>query len=180
MMTRLLGIVLLAAASAIAQGQASRSMFPWWDSPVVRDLNLSEDQARQIRTALREQRSHLIDLRAAVEKAEGDVEDLFNEDAVDQKRTAEAIEKLVQARTDLTRVFSMLSLKLRAVLTPQQWRELPAAPPATAAATDARAWPAAGFATVAATRSASPSCSAICHPAQASRSGSRRRSCRVR
>ena len=124
MTTKILGVLLLAYAAAFAQGQASRSMFPWWDSPVARDLNLSEDQARQIRGALREQRSHLIDLRAALEKAEGDVEDLFNEETIDQKRTAEAIEKLVQARTDLTRVFSMLSLKLRAVLTPQQWREL--------------------------------------------------------
>jgi Spy/CpxP family protein refolding chaperone len=117
-------VLLTAGGTALFAQQASRSLFPWWDSPMVRDLNLTEDQARQIRTALRDQRSQLIDLRAAVEKAEGEVEDLFNEDSIDQKKTGEAIEKLVRARTDLTRAYALVSLKLRAMLTTQQWREL--------------------------------------------------------
>jgi Spy/CpxP family protein refolding chaperone len=90
----------------------------------VRDLHLTEEQARQIRTTLREQRSPLIDLRAAVEKAEGEVEDLFNEDTIDSKKAASAIDELVQARTRLMRAYAGVSLKLRAVLTSHQWREL--------------------------------------------------------
>src|SRR5262245_22470334 len=123
-MLRLIALFSLAAALLLAQGQVSRSMYPWWDSPVVRDMNLTEEQARQIKTILSGQRSHLIDLRANVEKAEGDVEDLFNEDTVDQKRTADAVEKLIQARAELSRAYSNLSLRLRGVLTTQQWREL--------------------------------------------------------
>jgi Spy/CpxP family protein refolding chaperone len=117
-------VVVVCLLVAAAYGQNPRALVPWWDQPIVRDLNLSEEQHRQIRSALRETRSQMIDLRASVEKAEGEVEDLFNEDSVDQKRTAEAIDKLVDARRELTRAFSMLSLRLRAVLTTQQWREL--------------------------------------------------------
>jgi Spy/CpxP family protein refolding chaperone len=131
---RIVVIVWMMSGLTLFGQQGSRSLYPWWESPMVRDLHLSEDQARQIRTTLREQRGQLIDLRAAVEKAEGDVEDVFNEESIDQKRAGETIEKLVRARTELTRAYAMVSVKLRAVLTAQQWRELqrrrPQPPPA--------------------------------------------------
>ncbi len=99
-------------------------LFPWWDSPVVRDLHLSDDQTAQIRNVTREYRGRLIDQRAAVEKAEGDVQDVFNDDPLDSRRGTEAIDRLVAARSELTRTFSQLSLRLRGVLTAGQWREL--------------------------------------------------------
>jgi len=107
-----------------AQAQLPRGFYPWWESPITRDLNLNEEQTRQIRMIVREHRSRLIDLRGTVEKAEGEVEDIFNEENFDQARASEAIDRLVASRSDLTRTFSQMSLKLRAILTPQQWREL--------------------------------------------------------
>lgn len=105
-------------------GQSPRGMFPWWDSPLAKDLNLSDEQTKQIRATVQEFRSRLIDLRAAVEKAELNLEDQFNEDTVDARKANEAIDRLVTARGDLTRAFSQMSLKLRSVLTADQWREL--------------------------------------------------------
>ena len=96
----------------------------WWDSPLVNDLKLSADQQTQIRTVVREYRSKLIDLRAAVQKSEGDVQEFFNDDPLDQRRASEAIDRLVAARGELTRAMSQMSLRLRAVLTGEQWREL--------------------------------------------------------
>jgi len=114
--------------------QPSRSSFPWWETPLARDLSLSEDQSQKIRAITKEYRSRLIDQRAAVEKAEGEIEDLFNEDSPDQARGTAAIEKLAASRSELTRTFTQMSLRLRAVLTPAQWRELqrrrPQGPPA--------------------------------------------------
>ncbi len=115
-------MVTLAVAAVLAQ--PPRGYFAWWNSPLARDINLSEDQRKQIREVVRDYRNKLIDSRAAVEKAEGDVEDLFNEDQVDTRRTGEAVERLAAARADLTRTFSQMSLKLRTILTPQQWQEL--------------------------------------------------------
>jgi Spy/CpxP family protein refolding chaperone len=119
---RWLMLLLLMAPSAMAQ--LPRGMFAWWDTPIARDLNLSDDQLRQIRAAVRDHRGRLIDQRAALDKAEGEIDDLFNEETVDQKRAGDAIERLAAARADLTRTLTQMSLRLRSVLTPQQWREL--------------------------------------------------------
>jgi Spy/CpxP family protein refolding chaperone len=116
--------LMLTLAAVAVFAQPPRGYFPWWDSPLARDLNLSEEQRKQVREVVRDYRNKLIDARSAVEKAEGDVEDLFNEDQIDTRRTGEAVEKLAAARADLTRVFAQMSLKLRTILTPQQWQEL--------------------------------------------------------
>lgn len=125
--------LLLFLASLAAFGQPPRGFFQWWDSPVVRDLQLTDDQYKQIHSTVRDYRNRLIDLRAAVEKADNDVEDLLNEDKPDPKRSADVINRLVAARGDLTRAYTELSVKLRSSLTSQQWRELqrrrPMAPP---------------------------------------------------
>jgi Spy/CpxP family protein refolding chaperone len=122
-MFRSLSLLLtLAGVSLLAQPPCG--FFPWWDSPMVRDINLTEDQRRQVQEVVREYRGKLIDTRAAVEKAEGDVEDLFNEDQLDARRAGEAVDKLAASRGEMTRAFAQMSLKLRTLLTPQQWREL--------------------------------------------------------
>jgi Spy/CpxP family protein refolding chaperone len=115
-------LICLAAVPLLAQGP--RAMFQWWNSPMVRDLNLSSDQQQQIRSTLREYRDRVIDLRGAVDKAEGELEDAFNEERLDQRRANDAIDRLATARADMTRVISQMSLRLRGVLTPEQWREL--------------------------------------------------------
>ncbi len=53
---------------------------------MVRDLNLSEDQQKQIKSAVREYRTKLIDLRANAEKAEAEMEEAFNDEIFDQRR----------------------------------------------------------------------------------------------
>lgn len=120
---RLASLFLVLAALPLA-GQPPRAFFPWWEGNLVRDINLSEDQRRQVRDVVREYRGKLIDAHAAVEKAEGEVEDFFNDEQTDARRAGEAVEKLIAARGELTRAFAQMSLKLRAVLTPEQWRQL--------------------------------------------------------
>lgn len=122
-MKRVFLIVLLLAAP-LARAQMPRGFFPWWESRFARDLNLSDEQRQQIRVVLRDQRATLIDQRAAVEKAEAEVEDLFNDEQVDQKRALEAIDRLVNARGEMTRTYARMSLRLRSVLDADQWREL--------------------------------------------------------
>jgi Spy/CpxP family protein refolding chaperone len=116
--------ILICLAAMPGFGQGPRAMFPWWNSPMVRDLNLTSDQQQQIRSTLREYRDRVIDLRATVDKAEGELEDAFNDERLDQRRANDAIDRLATARAEMTRVISQMSLKLRTVLTPEQWREL--------------------------------------------------------
>jgi Spy/CpxP family protein refolding chaperone len=97
---------------------------PWWNGQTIRELNLSPDQLRQMRATMREYRPHLQELRAAVQKAEQDLQAAFNSDPVDAQKANEAIGRLVAARSELTRELSKMGLKLRTVLTFQQWQEV--------------------------------------------------------
>lgn len=119
-----IGLVLILLAGWTLWAQPPRGFFNWWDSPIAKDLNLSDDQMKQIRAVVRDYRTRLIDARAAVEKAEAEMEDAFNDESFSQARAGDAIERLVAARSELTRSFSQMSLRLRAVLTNEQWAEL--------------------------------------------------------
>ncbi len=57
-------------------------------------------------------------------QAEQALTDQFDRSPVDPAKTNEAIERLVDARSDLTRTLTQLSLKLRLILTEEQWQEL--------------------------------------------------------
>jgi len=115
-----LGILL----SGVLFAQTPPGFFNWWDSPIANDLNLSEDQKKQIRSIVQEYRDRLIDQRAALQKAEAQFADLFAEESPNPVRVDQVIEQLVAARTELTRTMSRMTLRLRAVLTPQQFQEL--------------------------------------------------------
>jgi Spy/CpxP family protein refolding chaperone len=119
----LAGIILALPAALSAQG-ARGGFFPWWDSPLVSGLDLTDAQRTEIRSVIRDYRGKMMEVRGAVQKAEGDLDAVFNEDAVDQRRGSEAIDRLTKARADMTKSVSEMSLRMRAVLTTQQWQEL--------------------------------------------------------
>ncbi len=114
----------LLAAAALAVAQPRNAGLGWWDNPVTSGLDLTELQERQIQDVVHDYRNRLVDARAAVEKAENDLEDVFNETLVDQQRGKDAIDRLVEARAELTKAVSEMTLRLRAVLTAEQWQEL--------------------------------------------------------
>ena len=123
------------AAIASAQGQGDGQgrgparrpkpeLTAWWDQPIARDLGLSEEQNRQIRAIVSESRDRLIQLRGAVDSAEGALRDIMDEEKVDTRRAEAAIEKVVTTHADMMRAVSQMSLKLRVILTSAQWQEL--------------------------------------------------------
>jgi Spy/CpxP family protein refolding chaperone len=122
-MRRYLFLALLLSGSLFAQ--MPKSLYAWWSKPVIaKQLNLTNVQRQQIRSTVIQYRPRLIDIRAEVNKAEIDLQAQFDHDPVDQAQANQAIERLIAARTDLTRTLSQMSLKLRTVLTEQQWRDL--------------------------------------------------------
>jgi len=126
MTTRLWKYLLLILAVPVAMSaQGPRSgLFPWWDSPMVSGLDLSDAQRTEIRSVIQDYRGRMREVRGAVQKAENDLDQIFNEDTVDQRRGSEAIDRLTKARADMTKSVSEMSLRMRAVLTSQQWQEL--------------------------------------------------------
>jgi Spy/CpxP family protein refolding chaperone len=117
-------LALLVAASVAAPAQPPRNFSPWWDNPVVGDLNLTAGQREHVRGIVREYRSRLAQQRAAVLKAEDDLNTALNQDTVDTQKALEAARNLGNARRDLTTSFAEMSVRLREQLTADQWKEL--------------------------------------------------------
>ena len=97
----------------------------WWDSRLaVNSLNLTDAQTRQLSSIQSAYVGRLMDLREAVNKAERNLDDVFNQPTLDELKAEAAVDQYANARDNLTRALSQLSLKMRAVLTADQWQEL--------------------------------------------------------
>lgn len=107
-----------------SMGPMARGPRPWWDAEVARNLNLSEAQQKQVAQIMHEFRPRMREVQQAVNRADADVTASFNEEPVDQNKANDAINRLAAARADLTRAVSQADLKLRTVLTAQQWQEM--------------------------------------------------------
>ena len=122
-----IGFLILAIAGGL-RAQPSRAPMAtsyWWESKVVvNNLNLSEAQVKQMKETQAAYVGRLMDLRAAVNNAENNLDSIFNQETIDPRKADTAVDQLAHAREDLTRTISQLSLKLRTVLTAEQWQEL--------------------------------------------------------
>lgn len=128
-------MVLALAFSVCAPAQLPKGFYAWWSRPeITRSLNLTPVQRQQIRATVQQYRPHLLNVRSTVLRAEQDLTQEFNRSPVNPAKADEAIARLVDARSDLTRTLSEMSLKLRLVLTDQQWQELQRQQPTPGAA----------------------------------------------
>jgi Spy/CpxP family protein refolding chaperone len=101
-----------------------RGARPWWNKEVAKELNLSDEQTREMTQVESDFRPRMSAVRDEVNKAEAGVTAAFNEDPVDQAKAEAAIERLAAARSELTKAVSQMDLKLRMILTAQQWQQL--------------------------------------------------------
>jgi len=121
MRLRIVAVLLCTVSIAQAQGPG---MIPWWEGTIRNDIGLSDDQSKQVRDILHEERPRLLQLRRAVEAAEADLKQEMDAPQVDTRRASDAIEKVVAARVEMMRAVSQMSLRLRLTLTQTQWQEL--------------------------------------------------------
>jgi Spy/CpxP family protein refolding chaperone len=114
--------------AAFLPGMLFAQMMPMGDvcrqGRLVRDLNLSEAQQTQISSICKEPFKKVSDLHAAWRKAEAELQAAFDESPVDQAKSNNAIEHLAAVRSDLFRATSQMELKIRTVLTDEQWQQL--------------------------------------------------------
>lgn len=121
MIVRILLALLIGTLGLQAQNRAN---FPWWNSPVVRDLHLTEAQSQKMHQIVRSYRNRLFDARNASQKAQADLEDLLNDQNITLEQARPVIDRVASARENATRVFLEMSVQLRSVLTMDQWRTL--------------------------------------------------------
>ncbi len=120
-MNRILVLLVALAVSGLAQ---TRADFPWWNSPVVADIGLSQEQTSRIRQIIRAHRNQLFDARNNMQKAEAALEDVMSDEHIQPERVKPLIDHLASARAESTREMLEMDIELRSVLTLDQWRTL--------------------------------------------------------
>jgi Spy/CpxP family protein refolding chaperone len=107
----------------------------WWnDSKTAQAVGLSAAQIKKMDETFNGARDRLIDLDAAVRKAEGGLQPLLEADPIDRGKVMGQIERLTQAKADLQKTNAQMLLDIRLQLTHDQWTKLaslrPPPPPA--------------------------------------------------
>jgi periplasmic protein CpxP/Spy len=99
----------------------------WWkNSEVVKELQLSDAQVKQIEQTFLDYRLKLIDLRADVERQETKLQPLLEADQPNEQQVSSQVDAVVAARGKLEKTNTMMMLAIRRVLTVDQWKKLQA------------------------------------------------------
>jgi Spy/CpxP family protein refolding chaperone len=97
----------------------------WWnDATIAQTVGLSAAQIKKMDETFNGARDHLIDLDAAVRKAEGGLQPLLESDPIDRARIMAQVEKLTQAKAELEKSNAQMLLDIRLQLTHDQWTKL--------------------------------------------------------
>lgn len=125
---RLLGalfVTLIAAAPALAN-QNRTMRFAWWKAEsVVAELNLAADQVSRIDQIFQTMRGEARQELEELERLEGKLSRLIETDA-DEAQVVRAIDRVETARATLSKTRSLMLLRMRQVLTPDQRTKLTA------------------------------------------------------
>jgi len=144
MVSVLLVFMILITAAAVAQGPGPMGMGPmgpgphgmgmgphhgpfgaWWkNSEVVKELQLTDAQVKQIEQTFLDYRLKLIDLRADLEKQETKLQPLLEADQPNEQQVGSQVDAVVAARGKLEKTNTMMMLAIRRVLSVEQWKKL--------------------------------------------------------
>lgn len=110
---------------AIAIGPHHGPFGAWWkNSVVVKELQLTDAQVKQIEQTFLEYRLKLIDLRADVERQETKLQPLLEADQPNEQQVGSQVDAVVAARGKLEKTNTMMMLAIRRVLSVEQWKKL--------------------------------------------------------
>jgi Spy/CpxP family protein refolding chaperone len=101
----------------------------WWTNPnLVTRLGLTDDQKSKIEKVFENHRQSLSDESAQLDKQESQLAALLAADPVDHNAVLSQIDRVTQARADLERSNSAMTLEMREVLSSAQWQQLQSQP----------------------------------------------------
>lgn len=102
-----------------------RELGAWWkNSKIAEKLHLTDAQIKQLEDAFYQHRLKLIDMGAAMEKSDMELQHLLNADTVNEAAVNAQVDKVLAARGAVEREMTMMTLTFRKILTTEQWKEL--------------------------------------------------------
>ena len=112
-------VVLLVALPAVGQGSK------WWQSEQYRrELGLTTEQSRRLEDVFQSAVPTLKALKKALDQAEGEFERLVERG--DDGSVMDQVERVEAARAELNKSHTMMMLRMRKVLTADQWAKFTA------------------------------------------------------
>lgn len=99
----------------------------WWkNSDVVKELQLTDAQIKQIEQTFLDYRLKLIDLHADVERQEAKLQPLLEADQPNEQQVGSQVDAVIAARGKLEKTNTMMMLAIRRILSVDQWKKLQA------------------------------------------------------
>jgi Spy/CpxP family protein refolding chaperone len=97
----------------------------WWlNEEVVRNLQITEAQQKELGKIYYSHLEKAIDLKAKVEKEELKLREMLDQKEINEKELLSQVDRLLEARNSLERARAELFVKVRIILTPEQWQKV--------------------------------------------------------
>lgn len=97
----------------------------WWkNSEIVKDLQLTDQQVKQIEQTFLDYRLKLIDLHADLERQETKLQPLMDADVPNEQQISSQVDAVVAARAKLEKTNTMMMVAIRRTLSVEQWKKL--------------------------------------------------------
>jgi hypothetical protein len=101
----------------------------WWtNATLLTRLGITDDQKAKIEHTFETHKQSLTTSKDALEKEEAQLNTLLAADSLEHGGIVTQINRVVQARSDMERANSLMTLEMREVLTKTQWTQLQAQP----------------------------------------------------
>jgi Spy/CpxP family protein refolding chaperone len=98
----------------------------WWtNTALVERLGLTDDQKAKIERAFENHRQNIVSSTGLLEKEEAQLNRLLEAETIDRNAVLTQIDRVVQARGEVERANSAMTLEMREHLTRAQWLQLP-------------------------------------------------------
>jgi Spy/CpxP family protein refolding chaperone len=98
----------------------------WWtNEALVQRLGLTDEQKARVERAYENHRQRLLTNTQSLEKEEAQLAQLLEAEQIDRNAILSQIDRVVQARGEVERVNSAMTLEMREALTRAQWAQLP-------------------------------------------------------
>jgi TonB family protein len=102
-----------------------RSQGAWWtNTATIARLGLTDDQKTKLEKTFESHRQDLASRTETLNKEEGQLAKLLEADPLDRNAVFAQIDRVTQARSELERANSVMTMEMREVLTRAQWMQL--------------------------------------------------------